>query len=151
MFLLDLHSISQTLFYRSWFPRSLQSPFLLLFLLEAIPLESDTRVFPMELAFKAWESECIWKPTQHSPLPLNCYVFQSSSHIPLPVTFQSNRSIRQPVFIELPMEGARACWSMPIKENLPPAKQTSGKSLTTAAHRPGSNQQAIRCQYVGLK
>lgn len=40
-------------FIEADFQETFKAPFLLLFLLEAIPLESDTRVFPMELAFEA--------------------------------------------------------------------------------------------------
>lgn len=59
-------------FIEADFQEALQSPLLLLLLLlEAIPLESDTCVFPIELEFKASEGKCIWKP-QHGPLPLNC-------------------------------------------------------------------------------
>lgn len=108
MFLLDLYPISQTLFCRSWFPRSLQSLFLLL-LLEAIPLESDTCVFPIELAFKASESWCIWKP-QHSPLPLN-WVFQDSSHIPHPTQPSGSQ-----YFLSCPWKWPAPAGACPLKK-----------------------------------
>lgn len=139
-FCLTCAQILKTLFYRNWFPRSLQSSLLLL-LLEAIPLESDTCVFPMELEVKAWRVSAFGRPLstalgfEHCAFqPSPCILVQLASH----PTYPSDSRDLWKCSWGCP-EPVGGC---PLSEADPPTKQTSWKSQTAAVHCLDANQYA---------
>lgn len=127
---------SKHYFIETDFQEAFKSPLLLL-LLEAIPLESDTCVFPMELEVKAWRVSALGKPlsTGRSFEPLCSPAF---SICPCPTGLPSNIPVRQAGFTELPVGVPGACWRMPTEWSKPTHKTDLMKALNCSCSLPGS-------------